>query len=1147
MDISHGSSLSPVGNTNLEVTQQSSSASRLSETNTKVSSIGQVKIQSIQEKLNENEEIRAKIGNIEKLIVESKEKLVGQKVSPFNIIKRIYLYFKQRRERPLIERTIAESTKILENLGAKFNQLNQEIAEAKKLGERIQHLSDFEDLEVLLTDFAHADTYNAAELEFIFEIAGFEPERIEQRQAELEKSQKEPDKLKNWEKLYIQHKNSPIKESLITPLLAKAKHFIQNRPAHFSAKAAASAGQAATSGLGILGEIRKNKNILRKFGDSGQEVIIHNQQVVYKRSKAKAAEEESNVNSLFNLVSKQGVVGAFKIEKTKDLERFGIEQDKEEMKRGIPVSQLHASGNRLIFNKLSREDKDIIEALSKQEKALKKLENDILVCRFKGESKWRKYTYKELNALYIKGRIDETFEYKTSAGVRSLLEELNNNRNTSTNQLDISQLAALTYNPESFLVTPQFNSPASKKNYEKCEKYTWTYTETNKEPKSLSFKDLHQLVAEGNLTDIKIKSESSDSNATNQMESKEFSLEAEVVRPVNNSSQRKQFVGRVEATVKKSNESESLPDINNFKEALDVKWKVIVPHALVNKGGYLVELRNVEAKPFVQNMEIMDNLMTSKKYPNRLHNIMHHMDEEAEFNAILTGEMQLLDLHAGNLGVRPVPNEEYEKFKNHIFDADNQLALSFEELHASYLNGDIADSSIITYQEDGKGFVTKTLGEFPELQRALEVKWTTVIFDTDLSLAEDNELQVQIRKNVIEHLIPLRSVFLELAWKDEPLSEGTVNRLMDTTEKRDESIKNWISKSDAPILRKLSAKNREKIQTSLQPILDRYTLSKVRREKDTNITIKDLQEAFAKQISESPLSQEYKEVWQTIQGDVKTVKVPVKYRETVQKIRNEEGEMVEVVIKSKYTWEELAVLYKQDVETLKKMNSTQVSYKESGEFEDVSASEADFPSGESLEIPHDLLSNNDQAEKNRMKIAAQLFPRLTNAQQKALIERQENRSTYLKDIKALENFTGTASELEQFLYDFIFKPTTPLSSYDRLDMENLIISFNGNRSLLLGAQQMLVERTRPTYFNLMKSMYPLLADAYQLADLMTTKPGRKIGLFISPLELIIEEVKKNMYYISDQEKRQKAGVLIGSLEQAIVNKGDNASFFGNWP
>ncbi len=440
-------------------------------------------------------------------------------------------------------------------------------------------------------------------------------------------------------------------------------------------------------------------------------------------------------------------------------------------------------------------------------------------------------------------------------------------------------------------------------------------------------------------------------------------------------------------------------------------------------GTFDVTKENYEAKPFVE-MTLASNLSTAA-----FHKISERLTGDDEYNAILTGELQLLDLHSGNLGIRAQITDP-ERFSD--FQIEHGQSKTLQQFLISYVSGQIADGATITYKEHGTAKTVQCKDLPKELKNA---RFQLVIFDTDLSLGEDNRLQVQIRDEERQHLIPLRSYFLEGPLKDKPLSADTINRLLESGERHSQATK-WLRREDAPILQKLSQETREKVKAWIAPKLEKYSLTNA-RESDSSATLKSVREAFAQELAaeDSPLWQEF-------------------------------------------------------------------------------------------------------AGKERKKIAMQLFPRATARQQQALLDRQKSMKSYLSSYQELALYSGP--KLIQKIEEFLTKPETPLTTIEKQKLLSMLEQLTTEKQVE-EMRQILLENCIPTYFNIMKAMYPLLADVFQLTKIAygDALAGQIIGHFDYPLEKIIAEIRSNHVHNKD------AMELANLIEQKI-NSIKDPSFFGEW-
>lgn len=515
------------------------------------------------------------------------------------------------------------------------------------------------------------------------------------------------------------------------------------------------------------------------------------------------------------------------------------------------------------------------------------------------------------------------------------------------------------------------------------------------------------------------------------------------------------------------NKKNPSPTPDEFILATQVKWKTYETKLKVNVGNHQsCEIKDFLVKPLVKMFRF--DVLSDKSREK----ILSQLRPESEVSAVLTSINQYLDLHHENIGFEPVGNEEYEYFKNIEFIHRNEI-INFDQFMMKYFDGEISKHSIIRYRSKGR-IVKKKLSKSPKLLRALEVKWKLVLFDGDTSLSESNTLMALIRQKNKGHLIPLRSILLATDWKNKPLSDVAVKNLMAL---EDGHLKEWVAKSDSTVYRRLSQKTKLLLSDQLKPILKVFHLSGYRKH-DFLMTIERLGDLFADEISKID-NVKYLEIWKLIESDLSLVNV----------LPNQ-------------TWKSIALRYKQDVNTLKKLNpETHPQH---------------FQNGQKIKIEIDLTTDTLQAHLERIKIAKQLFPRLTYYQQKAFIEREENMKNYLLDYEQLQTTYLKGVELADYLKKYIQSIATPLNSRRK---DALMIQLNElEENDPDDIKNILLEECQPTYFNATKAMYPLLANAYDLIVSVNkyeaslegkvfseNKEGRLIGRYDTPLELYINK------------------------------------------
>ncbi len=187
------------------------------------------------------------------------------------------------------------------------------------------------------------------------------------------------------------------------------------------------------------------------------------------------------------------------------------------------------------------------------------------------------------------------------------------------------------------------------------------------------------------------------------------------------------------------------------------------------------------------------------------------------------------------------------------------------------------------------------------------------------------------------------------------------------------------------------------------------------------------------------------------------------------------------------------------------------------------------------------------------RLAYQLFPPLTLQQQQALIERQDARKSYLEGYQKLESSKrANIGELEEFIQSNPTLFSTPkrkelLHEIERIKQFSdkttvgwIESYFRGSRyEQIVRLKEKILNESRPTYFNLMKVMYPLLADVYELALHIPGEenPGSLIGYFDYPIERIIEKIREKAHPSSPM------GRLATHVEKEMAAV-TNPSFFG---
>lgn len=462
-------------------------------------------------------------------------------------------------------------------------------------------------------------------------------------------------------------------------------------------------------------------------------------------------------------------------------------------------------------------------------------------------------------------------------------------------------------------------------------------------------------------------------------------------------------------------------------------------------------LSGVDVKPYVQNMFLAGELDLST-----LQEVSKRLTSEGEFNLVLSGEIGLYDMHASNVGFAPEPTEAYNQFKDVKFSLSRSSsefnewgAVDFKNLWVEYSKGNLRDK-IISYkviekriEKDRTGkdvlieearIVSGRLSELPDLQKALDTKWRPVFFDLDRSIPEDNELHLLNGQATL----PVRSALFDMeAMRDKPLSDTCIAKLMQSAE-RDRDVQQWMGNHDAPVFKQMSAEGRGKVQAALDPLVERYSLSEMRRTRSGQTRL-DLAKQFATDLSD--LSKpENKAFWELVEAQLSSRPVTVSVQE---------GD----------TWEKLAERHGRNAEELKKLNAGK-----------------DLSEVDRINIGHVLTQNTPEGVKERNQLAVQFFPKLTVKQQTAMKQRQASRTQYLTQYEQLKQTKATGKELKKEMQTFLNSSSCPLATSIK---ERLLRDMATKDAKEI--QEELLGITRPTYANVMRAMYPLLADTQELA------------------------------------------------------------------
>lgn len=200
---------------------------------------------------------------------------------------------------------------------------------------------------------------------------------------------------------------------------------------------------------------------------------------------------------------------------------------------------------------------------------------------------------------------------------------------------------------------------------------------------------------------------------------------------------------------------------------------------------------------------------------------------------------------------------------------------------------------------------------------------------------------------------------------------------------------------------------------------------------------------------------------------------------------------------------------------------------------------------------HKHVFSDDPAQRisGRKQLLLELFPRISLNQQNALFEREASLHNYLTGYQALAASKLQGEDLTQEIEQFLDKATTPLTSIERTDFK---AQLNADRQHPEQVFAAVCTRCIPTYFNVTRALYPLLADSYALVnslaylpnsagvnDVMTPQlAGHTVGSWRTPLGKIIAEAK--MQLAPFYPEYPLIASIEGAIEQAKID--DSASF-----
>jgi hypothetical protein len=570
-------------------------------------------------------------------------------------------------------------------------------------------------------------------------------------------------------------------------------------------------------------------------------------------------------------------------------------------------------------------------------------------------------------------------------------------------------------------IYPDFKSPEQKKAYENSEKILWNYVDSAGATKTVSFKELNMLHLQGKV-----------------------------------------MIASITKVGKSGSELPSLGEWKDLMAAIKTQWGVLGKDLLITNDSKTYQpVGNVQAKPFIGDMKLMSSLTKTQ-----INSIFSHMSPESQRNAIATGMIQLMDLHAGNIGVTPDGspddpgvNKEYKKLKDTMVQfPGGQKAV--KDLLMDFVDNKLSEYDVYTYTDPiTKQQKTGILAQLPELEAALDTEWKLELFDLDRNFGESNMIQ----KFGTEVYLPFRSALLGTDWAMQPLDSKVLEKLKES-DQNSEAMHAWIRKDHSAIYKQLNREGANRVRGHLEPILSTYSRAKTAAANGSTSSLKDIEGEFVRVITEP----QHDAFWQQMADDL--------YRAAIDS----------------------AIARKQDPSTAKKV---------------------------------DLSGRTAESIDKREGIAKQLFPNLTVLQEKALTERETRSKEYLSDFSEFNDSVAQGPELIAVLDTYLDKKTNSLTDDRRTELKQELQNLGPTPSTqaLKDFRDKIKKECQPTFFNLMKVMYPLLGDVFQLVK--KTSPPQSDDA-IRALVANNLNIKRHIYYAENSSSPQT--VQLGKkIQQAI--------------
>lgn len=827
--------------------------------------------------------------------------------------------------------------------------------------------------------------------------------------------------------------------------LMEHKQTATSRLEHKHTYTAAKKGRAA-EGLETIRQFISSGLPLPGKAESVQDVYLVNQTTVFKNEMGIQNEianyEESLARAGMAFFTKgEEVVEAFNINLKKGVQRFTFNQlNSEDLfldPVSVPLKMLEVIESRIQSPFQKRMINELIEC--------KMLIQESLFLQQKGQESIP-ISFREFAGIIANKTDSKDLHVSTLLSPDNLLDDPNFRQSLST-------YVKFLKNP--WVLRPIFQTPSEEAAYKACENCQW-YDQNALRPY------MTQTIVENSLSGIIETQEQIKAKALKRAPSIPWvNFQTVLERTMRTES--------LEERKKPRFTSGNATTDSLLSSAIGTQWKIIglslkkqvskIDPATQQEINTIETIEKTQIKTFIKGMHLLNSLLLNKVI---LEKIIDKLSEESKYVAIETALFQFLDLHRNNLGFSPIANQAYDTWNDRTVSysirkpetnqVEEKKDFPFESLLLDFLEHGSLGVFDITF-EHNNGEVNKTIKlnysdpEAAELRSALNVEWQINLFDLDRILSESN-LAV---KYVDEPLkAPIRSHLLWTSFKDLPLPQKIIERLQNDLRTSHVKMMNWINKTSSPVMQVLNqyeewVTNKQNFDEYLQDINITEAIRRSgQRQTSYNRLVNELATKLSNDFEPSFWqSKDQKTLWQNLEIILSAHLYP-------------NGMTISLPEDTSLT--QAASKYNTTLDILKKLNPNK---------------EENLAKGMQIKIPFDLTSKTEQATERRKEIAKQMIPRMSIKQQRAFEERQEGVNNYLSKYMALRKCS--TKKLRGKIISFLSSPNIPLTTARKQEL--LVL----NQDLEQLRNDLLYE-CRPTYFNIIKAIYPLAADLEEIGE-----------------------------------------------------------------